>query len=99
MTYKLNHKEYTNIVRRCAEISKYHDSESVKDLVFELLDVQYDYANCYFELSEDLMQRVAIVNMCNMALVQYNDSNGDIDYTGLDEYNKPVLIHILNGMI
>lgn len=99
MTYKLNHNEYTSIVRRCAEISNHTESEAVKDLVFELLDVKYDYMNCYFELSEDLMQRVAIANLCNMALVHYNDSNGDIDYTGLDEYNKPVLTHIMHGMI
>lgn len=98
MTYKLNHHEYVKIVRCCAEIAKYHESEAIKDMVLELLSVHYDRAECYFEVSRDLMQRVAIINMCNMSLIQMQDSCGEIDYANLGYYSKSVLHSILNNI-
>jgi hypothetical protein len=98
MTYKLNHHEYVNIVRRLADVVKWHESEAVNELTLELLRVQYDCKNCYFEVSEDLMQRVAIVNMCDMSLMQMQDSKGEVDYADLGHHSIIVLNNILNNI-
>ncbi len=98
MTYKLNHYEYANILRRLADIIKWHESEAIKDMINELLRVQYDDKNLYFEVHEDLMQRIAIVNMCDMSLIQMKDSGGEIDYADLGDHSKRVLNSILNDI-
>ena len=98
MNYKLNHHEYVTMLRYLADTVKWQDTEALKEILMELLDVKYDYKNCYFEVPEELMQQVAIVNMCNMALTQFNDSNGEIDYACLGDHSKRVLWSILNNI-
>jgi hypothetical protein len=98
MTYKLNHNEYTNIVRRLADVIRFHESETVKELLMELLRVRYDDKNLYFEVDEDLMRLVAIVNMCDMSLQQMEDSCGEIDYAYLGDHSKSVLWNILHNI-
>lgn len=98
MIYKLSHHEYVNIVRRLADIVKWHESESIKEMIMEILRVKFDDKNLYFEIPEDLMQRIAIVNMCDMSLIQMKDSCGEIDYADLGDYSKRVLRSILNNI-
>ena len=98
MTYKLNHAEYVNILRRLADIVKWHDSQAIKEMITELLRVHFDDKNIYFEVHEDLMQRIAIVNMCDMSLIQFKDSCGEIDYADLGDYSKRVLYSILTNI-
>lgn len=98
MIYKLNHYEYTNIIRHLADIANWHESEATKELITELLRVKYDDKNCYFEVSEELMQRIAIANMCDMSLTQLVDSCGEIDYADLGDFSKRVLSSILNNI-
>jgi len=98
-TYKLNHHEYTKIIRYCHSIYKEIICESTLSVILELLDVHFDHNNLYFEVPEHLMQRIAILNMCDMTLIQYNDSNGDIDYAMLGEHSKTVINSIINHLI
>ena len=98
MIYKLNHHEYTNIVRRLADIIKWHESEAIREMIIELLRVRYDDKNLYFEVHEDLMQRIAIVNMCDMSLMQMKDSGCEIDYAYLGDHSKRVLSSILHNI-
>lgn len=93
-TYKLNHVEYANLIRHLTVLSDEQSHESVLMLLLELLKVPYDYKNCYFEVREKLMQCIAIANLCNMALIQYNDSHGEIDYACLGDNSKSVLLSI-----
>ena len=98
MVYKLNHHEYVSIVRRLADIIEWHQIESVKEMIMELLRVRFDDKNLYFEIPEDLMQRIAIVNLCDMSLIQMKDSCGEIDYADLGDHSKRVLCSILNNI-
>lgn len=93
--YKLDHAEYVRIVRTCATIADDYPHESTLNILMDLLHVRFDYENLFFEVPEDLMRRVAIANMCDMAIIQFNDSDGDIDYAMLGNYSKPVLLNIL----
>lgn len=93
-TYKLDHTEYVRLVRDLAALSNYQDHESVLMLLLDLLAVPYDDKNCYFEVHEKLMQCIAIANLCDMAFVQYRDSCGEIDYAGLGDNSKSVLMSI-----
>ena len=98
MSYKLAHHEYVNILRRLADIIKWHESEAIKEMIMELLRVRFDNKNLYFEVPEDLMQRIAIANMCDMSLMQMKDSGGEIDYADLGDHSKRVLWSILNNI-
>lgn len=94
-TYKLNHHEYTKIIRNIAVITDDYGHESTINLLMDLLHVKFDYNHLYFEVPENLMQKVAIVNMIDMSLIQLRDSAGDIDYAMLGEYSKDVLLSII----
>lgn len=94
-TYKLNHHEYTKIIRNLAVITDDYGHESTISLLMDLLHVKFDYANLYFEVPENLMQKVAIVNMVDFSILQYKDSAGDIDYAMLGNYSKDVLLSII----
>lgn len=94
-TYKLNHHEYTKIVRSLASITDDYGHESTISLLMDLLHVKFDYANLYFEVPENLMQKVAVVNMIDFSILQFRDSGGDIDYAMLGDYSKDVLLSII----
>jgi hypothetical protein len=94
-TYKLNHHEYVNLVRYFAVFSDDYAHESTFNILMDLLTVKFDSTNLYFEVPEKLMQRIAIANLCDMALIQFRDSNGEIDYAGLGDYSKDVLQSII----
>ena len=98
MNYKLNHHEYVSILRRLADVIKWNENASVKEMILEILRVKYDYKNCYFEVPEELMQRIAIVNMCDMSLIQLKDSKGEIDYADLGDHSKRILNSILQNI-
>ena len=94
-TYKLNHHEYTKIIRNLATITDDYGHESTIQLLMDLLHVKFDYANLYFEVPENLMQKVAIVNMIDFSIIQLHDSAGDIDYAMLGDYSNDVLLSII----
>jgi len=94
-TYKLNHHEYTKIVRNLAVITDDYGHESTINLLMDLLHVKFDYTNLYFEVPERLMQKVAVINMIDFSLLQLRDSNNEIDYAMLGDYSKDVLLSII----
>jgi hypothetical protein len=94
-TYKLNHHEYIKIIRSLAVITDDYGHESTINLLMDLLHVKFDPANLYFEVPTKLMQKIAIVNMCDFSLLQLRDSAGDIDYAGLGDNSKDVILSII----
>ena len=92
-TYKLDHHEYINIAKRLADVIKWHESETSNEVLLELLRVRCDEGG-YFKVPKHLMQRIAIINMCDMALTQLNDSCGEIDYADLGDHSKEILLSI-----
>lgn len=94
--YRLNHSEYVKLIRQCAEINEFFPGEGVLNVLLDLARVRFDYTNLYFEVPKELMQRIAIMSLCDMALIQYRDSKGEIDYAYLGNYSEMVLNSILN---
>ena len=97
--YLLNHKQYAMLVRRCAEINEDYPHESTLNIMLDLLHVQYDYNEGIFDIPEKLMHKIAIANLCDMALLQFRDTNGEIDYAGLNVYSKSVLSSIIYKLL
>ena len=95
-TYRLNHNEYVKLIRHCSDINDYHPGEGPLNVLLDLTRVNFDFANLYFEVPKELMRRIAIMSLCDMALIQYRDTRGEIDYAFLGDYSEPVLNSILN---
>jgi len=96
--YKLNHYEYTKLIRDFAYITDRYASTDTIDMLIELAQVKFDDKNLYFEVSESLMQRIAVANICDMAFVQLHDSDGEIDYAGLGNLSELILRNIVNNI-
>lgn len=96
--HKFNHYEYTDLIRNCAYIADRYTSNDTTDMLIELAQVKFDDKNLYFEVSESLMQRIAVANICDMAFVQFHDSNGEIDYAGLGDFSELILRDIVNNI-
>ncbi len=93
--YLLDHKEYVKQVRMCASIADGCTPDAVRDVLMDLLTVRYDYKAEYFIVPENLMQKLAIINLCDMALIQYRDTRGEIDYAYLGHDSEAILDSIL----
>ena len=93
--YKLQNKEYVKIARRLADVIKWHDSEAAKETLIEFLHVRHDEKTDCFDVPEHLMQRIAIINICDMALTQLKDSCGEVDYAYLGLHSDAILSNIL----
>lgn len=93
--YLLDHYRYANLVRRCAEINEDYPHENTLDILLDLLHVEYDHKSCFFEVPTKLMQKITIANLCDIALLQLRDTHGEIDYAGLNESSRSVLLDII----
>lgn len=96
--YRLDHADYTKLLRICANMADGFRYRDLTDIYIELGQVKFDYKNLYFEVPEDLMCRIAILNMCDMALIQYRDSRGEIDYAGLGDFSEVTLDTIIRNI-
>lgn len=95
MKYKLTHAEYLRILSHCTTAHQFHMFGGTQQLLMDLLQCNVMSIDDTIEIPEKLMRRVAILNMCDMAYIQYRDSCGEIDYAGLGEYSLDVLNSIL----
>lgn len=93
--YKLDHAAYVKLIRRCAEITEGFASNGSCENLLELARVRFDYENLYFEVPEYLMQSIAVANMCEMAIMQYQDTHGEIDYADLGDFSYDILRSII----
>ena len=94
MMYKLSYCDYTEMVSGLKKCADYFESNAIRNVVSELLQLEYDHQSIYIEVPERLMKVVAIINMCEMSMVQMQDSNGEIDYADCGEHSTDVLIAI-----
>lgn len=96
MMYKLNYVDYTAMVSRLNKCADCFESDAIRNVVSELLQLKYDCQSIYIEVPERLMKSVAIINMCEMSIIQMQDSNGEIDYADCGEHSTDVLMAILH---
>ena len=96
MMYKLSYVDYTAMVSRLKKCADYFESDAIRNVVSELLQLKYDCRSIYIEVPERLMKAVAIINLCEMGIVQMRDSNGEIDYADCGEHSTDVLMAILH---
>ena len=96
--YLLDICEYTKITRHCASIADDYPHEAILNILMDLLHARYDYGSEYYVVPESLMQRIAIANLCDMALIQYHDTRGEIDYAFLGRDSESVLASILSKL-
>ena len=94
--YRLSYVEYAAMVSRLKKCSDYFESEAIRNVVSELLQLICDRQSLCIEVPERLMKVVAIINMCEMSIVQFRDSNGEIDYADCGEHSTDVLMAILH---
>lgn len=93
--YKLTHEEYLRILRYCLSIHNSHMFGATQQLLIDLLGCNTFSTDGTINIPERLMRRVAIANMCDFSILQYRDSAGDIDYTGLGSFAIDILSNIL----
>lgn len=98
MDYYVNHEEYLRILSFCTGIYRTHKYAYVLDLLMEVLDINARQYDEMYVISERLMRRIAIANLCDMGIMQYEDSNGECDYAGLGIHSTSVLKSILRNI-
>ena len=96
MMYKLSYVDYAAMVDRLKKCADYFESDSIRRVVSDLLYLEYDNGSLYINVPEILMRAVAIINLCEMGIIQMRDSNGEIDYAGCSEHSTDVLMSILH---
>lgn len=94
--YRVSYVEYAAMVSRLRKIAEYFESEAINRVVDKLLRLGYSTQSLYIAVPERLMKAVAIINMCEMSIVQFRDSNGEIDYADCGEHSTDVLMAILH---
>jgi len=95
MDCKVTYEEYLRILRYCTDIHHTHMFGNTQGLLIDLLDANTYSTDGTLVIPERLMRRVAIANLCDMCLVQYRDSGGEIDYAGLGVHTVDIINNIL----
>lgn len=98
MKYIINRDKYLQFIRNLANIIDRYDGNDPTDMLIELAQVKSDYASQHYEVYESLAQRIAVANVCDMALIQFRDSNGELDYAGLGNYSERILRNIISNI-
>ena len=96
MAYKVNFVEYAEMISRLRKCANCFESDAIRNVVTDLLQLRCNSRKLSVEIPERLMKAVAIINMCEMSLIQMRDSNGEIDYADCGEHSADVLMSILN---
>lgn len=97
-TYAVTHAEYLRLLRFINDVKHTHMYGSLQCLLNDLVDCNVYRTDGMIDVPERLMRRVAIACMCDMSLVQYNDSNGEIDYACLGKYSVDILDKLLRSI-
>lgn len=98
MNYKLDRAEYLRILSQCTTIHQFHMFGRTQQLLMDLLECNVKSIDDTIEIPEELMRRIAILNMCDMAYIQLRDSNGEIDYTGMGCYAYRIIDNVLRNI-
>lgn len=96
MMYKLRYVDYAAMISRLKKCADYFESDAIRNVASELLQLRYNCQSLYINVPERLMKVVAIINMCEMSIIQNRDSNGEIDYADCGEHSTDVLMKILH---
>lgn len=96
MMYKVSFVNYSTMVSRLKRYADHFGSEAIRRVLDALLQLRYDCKGLYIEVPEALMKVVAIINMCEMSITQWQDSNGELDYADCGEHSTDVLMAILH---
>lgn len=96
--YLLDNAEYIALIRSVAAIAQDFVIESVSDLLIELATTKRDTTTQLFKVHHTTMEKAAIVNLCDMACIQYRDSGGELDYAMLGRYSMETLNCILQNI-
>lgn len=94
--YRVSYVEYAAMISRLRKIAEHFESEAIDRVVDKLLQLRYTTQSLYIAVPEGLMKAVAIINMCEMSIVQFRDSNGEIDYADCGEHSTDILMAILH---
>lgn len=96
MTYRLSYVDYVAMVNRLKNCANYFESAAIRNVTSELLQLRYDCRSIYIDVPERLMKAVAIINLCEMGIIQMRDSNGELDYADCGVHSTDVLMAILH---
>lgn len=90
--------EYMELIRNCISLHCIYNRSSTLDLVTQITKSTHNDICKAFMVDESLLQRIAIANLCDMALMQLDDSKGEVDYAGLGRYSYTALNSIINNL-
>ena len=90
--------EYIETIRSLGKLAVDTELESIKNLLIELTTVSIDDACACYVISENLMARIAIVNMCDATIAQLHNSSGECDYAGLGRHSKNTVRSIMRAI-
>lgn len=94
----VNYDEYMKLVSNCIELHRAYDSEGTLNLLNMALMSKHNNTTKSFIVDEALLHNLAVANLCDMALIQFRDSGGEIDYACLNERSVAVLAAIINNI-
>jgi hypothetical protein len=98
MDYKVTLQEYLRILSYVYSMHKESLFVCTQRLLFDLLEINSRQSGDTYIIPERIMRRVAVANLCDMCLIQYRDSNGEIDYAGLGSNTIEVVKAILQSI-
>lgn len=96
MNHYLTPTEYTKLMRNIADLASAYDYDTLRLLFIELGKIPEE--DGIYVISEQLMARIAIINLCDMALIQHRDSNGEIDYAFLGRHSQDITEAIIRNI-
>ncbi len=96
MKHYLTPTEYIYFMRNIADLASATELDTLRTLLIELAQVPEE--DGVYVLSEQLMVRIAIVNMCDATLHQHHTSNGEIDYAQLGRHSQDIVENIMRSI-
>lgn len=98
MDYNVTIQEYLRIMSYVYGIHKRYLFVCTQQLLTDLLEINYHQHGDTLVIPERLMRRVAVANLCDMCIIQYEDSKGEIDYAGIGSNTIEVVKAILQNI-
>lgn len=96
MKHYLTSTEYIKLMRNIADLASAYNYDTLRLLFIELGKTPEE--DGIYAISEQLMTRIAIINLCDMALIQHRDSNGEIDYAFLGRHSPDITENLIRSI-
>lgn len=96
MKHYLTPTEYIKLMRSVASLADAYEYDTLRLLLIELGKATEE--DGIYAISDALMARIAIINMCNMTQIQHRDSNGEIDYAYLGRHSEDVVENLIRNI-